>query len=55
MAVTHAPLVAILGQHDVLAPDAVALLAASLAGLPTSSYADEDRLDDEGEATTHRC
>jgi GT2 family glycosyltransferase len=42
-----APAFSLLGQHDVLAPDAVELLAAGLSGADLA-YADEDRTDAEG-------
>ncbi len=49
LAATSAPAFMVLGQHDRLAADAVALLARALADADVA-YADEDLLDDAGEA-----
>ena len=54
MAVTHAPLVAILGQHDELAADALTLLVGRL-GKATCCYGDEDEIDDIGAPSAPRC
>ena len=44
-----APAISLLGQHDVLAPDAIELLAAALCGADLV-YGDEDSADDRGQA-----
>jgi O-antigen biosynthesis protein len=50
---SDAPLVALLGQHDELAPDALTQLVAGL-GQAVCCYGDEDQIDDVGAAAAPR-
>lgn len=53
LAATDAPAFVVVGQHDVLAPDAAALLSGALAGADVA-YGDEDWLDGDGLAVDPR-